>query len=341
MKKLNLFPDSPPLFILFFSLSAALFSSLAGYSAIITVDNNFPGMGAYKSLQEAHDAATDGDTIYLYPSMVSYPGISISKPLTIIGAGFGNYELSNSTTTLSGLVTFQSTSAGTSLEGFSGRFQVEIYASNVTVKRNFIKTLRIFPNVTGAVIIQNSFAKYGGEHGISILLDENTTAIIQNNKFHNWGDIGIVAGNSNTSIVVQNNVIDVYNEFVMDVTNSNHMVRNNIFTGACRIKGAVTYACTHNISARGDLPSDPTNFINVDLTTVFVNLTSWLDLHIKPGSLAYQTGYNGVDRGLYGGDLPFVDGGYPSIPSIYYLEIPVNANQKDGLNIAIKARSYQ
>jgi len=32
---------------------------------------------------------------------------------------------------------------------------------------------------------------------------------------------------------------------------------------------------------------------------------------------------------------------FPRFPSIYDLEIPVNANQKDGLNITIKARSNQ
>jgi hypothetical protein len=316
-----------------------VFLHFAGKSAIFTVDNNYPTIGDYTTLQEAHDAASNGDTIYVFPSMVGYVGIDIEKKLAIIGAGFGNYELSNSTSSLIGKITFKSNSIGSILEGFGGRFQLEIFASDITIRRNFIKTMTVFSDVTGIVIIQNQFAKYGGESGISILFDKNTSGIILNNKFHNWGNVGVFAGNSHTSVVIQNNIMDIYSEYAIDVSNVNHLIRNNIFTDNSTCKDSIAFSCTHNIASRAGLPSNSTNYINVDLATIFVNQINWEDLNIIQGSIADGTGYGGVNMGIYGGDTPFIDGGYPSIPSIYHLDVPLNANQKEGLNITIKAKS--
>ena len=44
----------------------------------ITVDIKHPSIGDYTNLQEAHNAASDGDTILVYPSDSSYPGIEVT-----------------------------------------------------------------------------------------------------------------------------------------------------------------------------------------------------------------------------------------------------------------------
>ena len=48
---------------------------------ILTVANQtiHQTVAQYTTLQAAHDAAQSGDTIYLYPSSISYSGISITK----------------------------------------------------------------------------------------------------------------------------------------------------------------------------------------------------------------------------------------------------------------------
>ena len=65
------------------------------------------------------------------------------------------------------------------------------------------------------------------------------------------------------------------------------------------------------------------------------------NFHLKLEPPAMRSGLGGAEIGIYGGDLPFIDGGYPNIPSIYYLDIPATGSQKEGINVTIKAKSNQ
>ena len=88
------------------------------YAEIITVDNTTPSVGNFKSLQEMHDAANDGDTIYVYPSASPYQGIVIEKNLTILGTGYGNPGPELKSTVIAGTMTFNEGAKGAKIQGF-------------------------------------------------------------------------------------------------------------------------------------------------------------------------------------------------------------------------------
>jgi len=96
------------------------------YAAIITVDNKYPSVGQYKTLHEAHDAAKDGDSIYVYPSKQSYSGLTISKRLTISGA------IGVETSTV-GTISLTDGSAGSIIDSLRTG-DIFIYSKNNTIR---------------------------------------------------------------------------------------------------------------------------------------------------------------------------------------------------------------
>ena len=67
--------------------SAVCFSNLSSFAKIHTVNNNLSGPGIFTTIQDAHDAAASGDTIYVAASPSGYAGASFSKKIAIFGAG--------------------------------------------------------------------------------------------------------------------------------------------------------------------------------------------------------------------------------------------------------------
>ena len=46
-----------------------------------------------------------------------------------------------------------------------------------------------------------------------------------------------------------------------------------------------------------------------------------------------------VDTGIYGGSTPFIDGGFPGLPSIMEIQADHVGSQTGGLDINVKAKS--
>src|SRR5436853_266679 len=86
--------------------------------------NNNPGVtgtNVYATLQAAHDAASDGDILYVEVSDARYPEVTLSKPLTIIGPGTWSEVYNNESgqategdTRIAG-ITLETGSSGTNL----------------------------------------------------------------------------------------------------------------------------------------------------------------------------------------------------------------------------------
>ncbi len=87
-----------------------LFFLATGYflqAKVLTVSNNPSRPAQYPTFAAAQTAAINGDTIYIHGSPFSYPAISVTKRLVIVGAGYkpntqygqpttlGNIELFN------------------------------------------------------------------------------------------------------------------------------------------------------------------------------------------------------------------------------------------------------
>src|SRR5690606_26582603 len=91
---------------------AFLSASISSYATVRNVSNspnapiNTPY--TYGNLPDALLAASDGDTIYLHVTNISYSNVTITnKQLVIIGSGYGsNLQNCNNQATIVGIITF-------------------------------------------------------------------------------------------------------------------------------------------------------------------------------------------------------------------------------------------
>lgn len=331
-------------------------------AAIITVDNKTPSIGNYTTLQAAHDAASAGDTIYVYPSDATYSGITLTKNLTFVGTGFNYPSEGMNTTRLSGTMTFDAGSNGSALKGFGGGFSVDISADNITIERNSIATINVGANNvtikankivrivvrenhTGTVIIQNDVVS-GTNVEASINVEISNELLIANNKIvSTWGyyGVGVKANSSTITITLLHNVIKSASHPI-NVSSSNKFIANNIIVRAYYQGSAAGSGYYYNMGFNFVFPegTGSGNITNVDMDSVFVDPDNY-DFHLLPDSPAIGAGHNGADMGIYGGSTPFMDdyvaGSCPGLPSIYYLQSDHVGTKETGLDVTIKAKS--
>lgn len=314
-------------------------------ATIIKVDNNFPSIGDYTSIQEAHDAAINGDTIVLTPSHFVYSGVAIFKSIYLLGAGFETSSPDIFGARVEGDIFLNSGADNSIIEGVDMRNnRIDIDADNIIIKKCKLKTIVIHVNHVGTTITKNFIntgtLENGGIIGIYIL-DNNHISITNNIiiSYSNWM-VGCSAlkGNGNMSCAIYNNVI--WNTYEVEPYSISLNSSTNAFYNNIIIAGNTSglFEPGYNICSGTQLPVSNGNLINVDINTVFVDYQNY-NFHLKTGSPAIGAGYDGLDIGIYGGVTPFLDGGYPSIPMIYSIDVPPTCSQQDGVNVTIKART--
>jgi len=330
------------IFILFFVMSVSL-----SYAAIITVDNTTPSVGNYKTLQEMHDAANDGDTIYVYPSSSPYQGIVIEKNLTILGTGYGSPGPELKSTVIAGTMTFNEGAEGAKLQGFNGSFNVTISTGDVTVMNNVINGMTIngnkifvFRNNISNITVNgdNANIKQNIIKTVSISANHIGTVFLQNYIRYDLHNDYIVKISSNNEVLFINNIIwnnnNTYNSTYRgklinaSSTNITITLQNNVLWATntsyvtINLENADSYM-ENNIIIYGKLSSNVKNhYYNISNSTQFpsdngnirnVNMnTVFVDhnngnFHLKEDSPAIGAGKNGLDMGIYGGNTPFVD----------------------------------
>ncbi len=326
------------------SISLALFLlafTSAAFANIWIVDNNpFPA-GDYTTLAAAHSVASPGDTIYVYPSATAYAGITVTKRLSFIGAGFDleiyGGQATTANTTISGTMKFNAGSEGSVLEGFDGVFKVDINTDNITIKRNELSKVEI--GGSNCYILQNEIvASLNFQASIWVTAGGLGNIIIANNKIRNtsYGDDGILS-NSTSQLVVVNNVIRASDDALSGFS-STSLIQNNIITGGgIGQNGNYQY----NMCNADQLPNGGVgNIENIDMTIVFEDPSNFnTGLHLLPGSPAIGAGFGGTDMGIYGGDTPFIDGGYPGLPAVFQIEAQVITIPQNGLEVNFQAKS--
>lgn len=324
---------------------------ILSHSTIITVDNNYPSQGDFTTLQAAHDAASNGDTILIIPSLVPYQGLVITKRLIIIGSGFEQENDNVKLSILKSTISINAGGDGTVIEGllfkdlepYPDPVGLIINANNTLVRRNKLERILVYPNHTGNIISQNH-VEYTETHYSwgSIYVENENEVLIENNIVINDNvsvGRGIILNGTAISGSICNNVIKVYDldfwqNTTIDLNSSNCIAYNNI-----AIHGnAYGSNFFNNMGDGAQFPAADSNLLYVNMNDVFVDYTSY-DFHLKPGSPASGTGKKRSDMGVYGGARPFVDHGYPRIPSIYFLDVPYYTTPQEGLNVTIKAKS--
>lgn len=329
------------------AISISFLISTAMFGTVWIVDNNPNPVGNFTTLSAAHGAASNGDTIYVYPSLTAYAAITLTKQLYIFGSGFDlNLHGGQATTTassISGTMAFNNGSQGSVLEGFDGGFFVDINTSNITIKRNDLTWVDIAGSQSQ--ILQNEIAN-GTSFGAVIFIRSGGYGgiLIANNKVINginnsdWDGIEFEDINSGTATILNNVVITASTSAqALQKLTSNSIVINNIVIQG-NVNGNAVFQ--YNMGNATQFPAGNGNMNNVNMTTVFVDPNSYeTGWHLKPGSPAIGAGQNGTDMGIYGGDAPYVDGGYPGIPAIYFIDAEVVGGPGNDLNVIFKAKS--
>jgi len=327
------------------------------FAATITVDNNFPSIGDYKTLQEAHNHANSGDTILVYPSQTAYSGISIYKKLHIIGAGYGHDFSKDGVypSKISGF-TFYPGSEESIVEGFElssvtiksdktiirhNLFTggIYVYANNAEIISNDCIYIAVNSGYQGTIIKKNKFIR---SSGICISIKTNNEVTISNNIMvtglsNSTSNAAIYAVDASTSLAIINNYIEAYYSLNCAEPVSG-IVSNNIINSTqtnCKVE------YYNNLCSNAAIPDNNGNILNADMSTVFVDRESY-NFHLSTNSPATGAGANGVDMGIYGGNTPFLDNyNLPeAVPSIIRLTVPAMVpSGSNTLNVTIEATS--
>ncbi len=346
--------------ILLYTMLAIFFATNA--AATVWRVNNNPGVSAdFSDLQTAINSSSvlPFDTLYVEGSYTSYGGITVIKPLILIGTG---YFLSNNDSTQANknsstltYITFNSVSSGSKLIGFyingntGGNKTIQIFCSDITISRNRIhvsysthaNVIYILAGNLSGILIEKNYIKFGGgtgaHYGISSTYD-GLSMIIRNNYIEAMDAITpkysiYLTGNSPGNIIFTNNIIGRTIQ-----ANSAFFTNNIMIGGSLSGTGNAYY---NNICNSTQFGNQNGNQQNVDMSTVFVNHTSGVDngLLLKPDSPAIGAGFGGVDCGIFGGDNPYVLSGLPPIPSIFEATQSGIGSPNTPIQVNLKAKS--
>jgi len=314
----------------------------------------------YTSLQEAYDAATAGDTIYLPGGSFEMP--TVEKPLTWIGVGYHpDSTAATYHSLISSHVTFTGAADDTYITGIHFGQNLTFGSTGDDVVDAVISRCRVdgaltlksdngTERVTNMVISECILnGTLNGNSAANVLFEK---CIVQGtfNNFHSsiFDRVIVLQGSRNyswaysycftgtTDCLVRNSIIGYHSHagWRADVySNENNHFANNVFGGTTTFP-AGTNTGTDNLTGFGfgEL------FEHIEgSSTTFSYLN---DYHIKAGSLALGAGTGGTDPGIYGGDDPFKVGGLPPVPHIR--EVNVAMETIDGqLQVEIKAAAQE
>lgn len=323
-----------------------LLATTCSWAAVRTVSNNPSRPAQFTTFAAAQTASANGDTIYVHGSPFTYPDMTISKRLVIIGAGYNPNNQYGQPTNVNAIVLFRdagsSNASGTVLSGIlTSRLDISgLMSDNIRVFRcrfsSYINLAAGGNYANGWVLHNNIFQSYLFAGASSRTSASATNVIIANNIF--LPNAYLYGYNSNT-IIVDHNIFFGANNFYITY---NIIVSNNIFT---RASGTIFYSgstgpvlCTFsnnlsNLTTIADTTSysPSTNFVNTytgtggggnfgggniigqdPLYTAVSNLSDFsptANYRLQASSPGRNAGTDGTDLGIYGGSYPFPSGG--------------------------------
>ena len=310
--------------------------------------NNTGADADYTSAQNAHDAASAGDTLYIEASPTSYGNLTISKKIHIFGTGYflgENMELQASVIPSSfNNIYLASGCDESTIQGLTVLIDILVSGnpafSDVIISRNYILGGIKFSTsgLVEDIFIMNNYIT-GNHVNYSIYTSgaSNKNLIILNNIFIYGSIYSRIDLHSQTSAVFINNIFDNYS-----IATTNCDFQNNILL-APSVANIASNTFSYNICTGTQFPSGNNNQQNVNNASIFVgyptqgSYTSDNKFELLAASPAEGTGNGGVDCGVFGGTQPYILSGIPPIPTIYKFESPnvVTGN----FNITVSTRS--
>ena len=306
---------------------AAATMAMASYAQTShTVSNNPANPAQFTEIQEAINAANDGDTIYVAGSATNYGNVLVNKRVVLIGAGWIQ-DGANSRSEISQLDITATTNneggSGSVISGFLITADVDgdpdEVISDVIIERclfNRTEVINISLRNNENWIFRNNIVyqdQFNATH--NFLCGTAINLRIENNIFQ-----GETANGQNSSLfqVVSSSAIvtnNVFYDYVLEFDNST--VANNIFiqqnfTDRGRTSENATF--NNNIFFGENNPSGATNTLNNNIfdnpgfesaDTDFYNYPAD-DITLASASPGKNAGTDGTDIGVFGGNFPMV-----------------------------------
>ncbi len=309
------------------------------------------GGNIYTSIQTAHDACSAGDIIYIEPSTTTYGDLNVSKRITIYGSGYTNSANANTTYKKSdsvlGTLNLNPGSENTLIYSIKLTANINITAQNITISRCYVNgNIALGGNSSTGYGASNIIIKQcmildgirGSNWYIGSVYTNPQNIRIDNNiirSYYNSSAIYNIGGGS----TISNNVLRYGIQYV-----DNSTLRNNIFTTTGNVEASSSgNSYTHNVhfgsglgSANGNISSATGVFINGD--DPWSNFVDNLFL-LSPSSPALAAGSDGTQRGIFGGNSPYVLSGQPPVPIITQLNSTISGNATTPLTVQITVRS--
>lgn len=328
-----------------FLLLSAVMCSFYANARIWRVNNMTGADPDYTTVQEAIDAASNGDQIYIEGGV--YEGFSVNKPLSFIGTNFAtmenpDIETPSIATQISGDVIFKAGSAGSYIVGCN------LYNANKTM---FFETNNVI--VSRCKLDKAAFRTVAA----------NSKKVIDNIKFigsiinyfsafqpYNYDSLYVTNISVNNSIILSSFAIMNSSEFTFSADfNQCIFLTTYIQTLECNYLNSIFnyYSGSSCIIIDNQFNNHITNCIFYDSANLGTGETNCLsgvtDLYKNDGyyvlsdtTPAKGFGDFGQDIGIYGGDNPFVPGGYAPVPTITKLSMPTQVSGT--INVSIKAK---
>jgi hypothetical protein len=344
-----------------------LFTASFVNATVRTVSNNAASIAQFSTIQAAIDASSNGDTVYVQGSPVSYAGFTISnKQLVVIGPGWSPDKSLPHLATMSSLISLTGAgTSGTEIQGLTTNSGISIVSAginNIRIIRNHLMnvTFQIQPGGAGTFSGYLFEGNWFTQSGINVQPSSTyQNFIIQNNIFH-MNDC--CSGNSMTDGFMNSvNVLFNHNLFY-GITGANNvfgtscrflLLNNNIFVR--RNANAVNSTFTNNITFNTTNNSPWTtngntdgggNITNQDPQMVDQSVVNsgtdnaLLDFTIPAGP-ANNSGTDGKDMGLLydvTGSLNWANSRNSRLPRIIKMNI-VNSTVAVGGTISISVEA--
>ena len=307
-----------------------------------TVDSNLARPADFRNLQDANDSenVSTGDVLHVMPSTQGYGTLNLSKGLAIIGPGYLlnvnpnlNFNVAAPSARM-GNLTVSPGADGALITGMEIAGNVVfaasnfLYANNVTLKRNYIQG-RINSG-TGAHggdirLLQNYITSYVSFSGTS-----NSGLLVRGNYIGSY----VFMNHSDDSGIFAHNVVDAASgsSFSGSMLVENNLVRLGLSTSDSAVARHNWTSSSVSGNFRWDAEAEPP----VAFADQFVGGnpvdTRW---QLKADAAVRETGFGGVDPGMFAGPDPYVLSGLPSVPMVIGVQAPSSASAASGLPITV------
>ena len=317
--------------ILIITVVILAFVATPAFARVWNVDNNIvSNTGDFTTMEDAYNAAADGDTLYFFGSTTTYTGIELHKKLFIFGPGnrLGanpDSPVKKFSVQLSG-ITFSEGSQGSLISGVDMyRGIININTNDIKVRRNTANQIHIADAISNIFISQNYVL-------FNLTIGGNCSNIFINN---NYVDDAFTS-HKTSSIIVKNNIFSDRFEIY------NSVINNNILTWGYIYGTGNSFSNNIDWSNKDQFGTENGNQSNVNMKIVFVGSGSgdgqW---QLAEDSPAAGAGTGGTDIGMFGGDTPYVLSGLPGIPIIYSFAVSTTGTEPRGLDIHLKAKAMK